>query len=132
MRLDGFLAGYIVHFLVAVGAVWLFSVTWQAGHIMVYSPLHPIQQVKGEKLTQVPALFKRTSPKTATILGFSFLCAALALSIYLGFYFKLNLLYFIPTILMALVALTLATGSCRTRKISPKVSKLSLTLRISC
>lgn len=88
--------------------LYLFSVMWQAGHIMIYSPLHPIQKVKGEKLTQVPALFKRTSPKTASTLGFSFLCAALALSIYVGFYFKLNLLYFIPTILMALVALTLS------------------------
>jgi 4-hydroxybenzoate polyprenyltransferase len=89
-------------------SLWLFSVAWQAGHIMVYSPLHPIQHVKGEKLTQVPALFKRTSPQAATVLGFMFLCVAAALSIYLGFYFDLGLLYIIPTAIMALVALVIS------------------------
>ena len=83
----------------------LFSATWQAGHIMVYSPLHPIQHVKGVKLTQVPAFIKRTSPKTAAILGFSFLCLAFAVSIFLGFYFNLGLLYLLPTALMAIIAL---------------------------
>ncbi len=87
--------------------LWIFSATWQAGHIMVYSPLHPIQHVKGEKLTQVPALFKRTSPQAATVLGFIFLCLAAALGIYLGFYFDLGWLYVIPTAIMALVALVI-------------------------
>jgi 4-hydroxybenzoate polyprenyltransferase len=88
--------------------LWAFSAAWQAGHIMVYSPLHPVQHVKGEKLTQVPALFKRTSPQAATVLGFSFLCLAVAVGIYLGFYFELGLLYLIPTALMALVALAVS------------------------
>jgi 4-hydroxybenzoate polyprenyltransferase len=88
--------------------LWLFSVSWQAGHIMVYSPLHPIQRVKGTKLTQVPAFFKRTSPQTAAILGFMFLCLAAVLSIYLGYYFDLGIIYFIPTALMALVALAIS------------------------
>jgi 4-hydroxybenzoate polyprenyltransferase len=88
--------------------LWLFSATWQAGHIMVYSPLHPIQHVKGVKLTQVPAFFKRTSPQAATILGFVFLCLAAVVSIYLGFYFNLGLLYLIPTALMALFALAIS------------------------
>jgi len=85
--------------------LWAFSLTWQAGHIMVYSPLHPISHVQGVKLTQVPALFKRTSPQAATVLGFIFLCLAAGVSIYLGFYFDLGLLYLIPTALMALLAL---------------------------
>ena len=72
---------------------------------MVYSPLHPIKRVKGVKLTQVPALFKRTSPQAATALGFIFLCLAAVLSIYLGFYFDLGLVYLIPAALMAVVAL---------------------------
>ena len=88
--------------------LWLFSVTWQAGHIMIYSPLHPIQHVKGAKLTQVPAFFKRTSPQAATILGFVFLCLAAVVSIYLGFYFNLGLLYLLPTALMALIALVIS------------------------
>lgn len=88
--------------------LWLFSMAWQAGHIMVYSPLHPIQHVKGAKLTQVPAFIKRTSPQTATILGFGFLCLSAAVSIYLGIYFHLGLLYLLPTGIMALVALVIS------------------------
>jgi 4-hydroxybenzoate polyprenyltransferase len=88
--------------------LWSFSAAWQAGHIMIYSPLHPIQHVKGTKLTQVPAFIKRTSPKTAAILGFLFLCLAVILSIYLGLYFNLGLLYFIPTALMAIPTLVIS------------------------
>jgi 4-hydroxybenzoate polyprenyltransferase len=88
--------------------LWTFSVAWQAGHIMVYSPLHPVQRVKGAKLTQVPAFIKRTSPQAAAVLGFSFLCLAAVLSVYLGLYFHLGLLYLIPTSIMAVVALVIA------------------------
>jgi 4-hydroxybenzoate polyprenyltransferase len=88
--------------------LWGFSAMWQAGHIMIYSPLHPIQHVKGEKLTQVPAFIKRTSPQAATIIGFVFLCLAVATSIYLGFYFDLGLLYLIPTAIMAVIALVIS------------------------
>ncbi len=88
--------------------LWTFSVAWQAGHIMVYSPLHPTRHVQGAKLTQVPAFIKRTSPQAATVLGFVFLCLAAVLSIYLGFYFNLGLLYILPTALMALVALAIS------------------------
>jgi 4-hydroxybenzoate polyprenyltransferase len=88
--------------------LWAFSVAWQAGHIMVYSPLHPIQHVKGVKLTQVPAFIKKTSPQAATIIGFIFLCLAVAIGIYLGFYFDLGLLYILPTTMMALTALAIS------------------------
>ena len=88
--------------------LYLFSAAWQAGHIMVYSPLHPTQHVKGEKLTQVPAFIKRTSPRAAAILGFMFLCLAAVLGIYLGLYFNLGLLYLIPTTLMAIMALAVS------------------------
>jgi protoheme IX farnesyltransferase len=88
--------------------LYLFSALWQAGHIMVYSPLHPVQRVKGVKLTQVPAFIKRTSPQAAAILGFAFLCLAAAAGIYLGFFFHLGLLYLLPTTLMALLALSVS------------------------
>ncbi len=88
--------------------LYLFSAAWQAGHIMIYSPLHPIQHVKGVKLTQVPAFIKRTSPQTATLLGFIFLCLASVASIYLGFFFHLGLLYLLPTALMAVLALAIS------------------------
>jgi 4-hydroxybenzoate polyprenyltransferase len=87
--------------------LWAFSATWQAGHIMVYSPLHPISHVNDKKLTQVPALFKRTSPQAATIIGFIFLCFTAAFGIYLGFYFDLGLLYIIPTAIMAVITLVI-------------------------
>jgi 4-hydroxybenzoate polyprenyltransferase len=88
--------------------LYFFSAAWQAGHIMIYSPLHPVQHIKGTKLTQVPAFIKRTSPQTAAILGFIFLCLAAVLCIYLGFYFNLGLLYFIPTGLIAIPALIIS------------------------
>jgi 4-hydroxybenzoate polyprenyltransferase len=88
--------------------LYLFSATWQAGHIMVYSPLHPVQRVKGVKLTQVPAFIKRTSPQMAAVLGFAFLCLAAAAGIYLGIFFHLGLLYLLPTALMALLALSVS------------------------
>lgn len=75
---------------------------------MVYSPLHPVQHVKGAKLTQVPAFIKRTSPQAATILGFVFLCLAAVISIYLGIFFHLGLLYLLPTGIMALLALAIS------------------------
>jgi len=54
-----------------------FSAVWQAGHIMVYSPLHPIRKVGNKTLTQVPALFITTSPHTASVLGCVFLLVTL-------------------------------------------------------
>jgi protoheme IX farnesyltransferase len=85
--------------------LYLFSIAWQSGHIMIYSPLHPTRKIKGANLTQVPALFFKTSPKTASIIGFWFLCLALALSIFLGFYAHLGLIYQVPVIIMGILAL---------------------------
>jgi 4-hydroxybenzoate polyprenyltransferase len=85
--------------------LYLFSAAWQAGHIMIYSPLHPISHVKGAKLTQVPAFFVRTSPKTATIIGVIFLIITIGLGLFLGFYIDLGLVYLIPVAIMALIAL---------------------------
>lgn len=85
--------------------LYLFSAAWQAGHIMIYSPLHPIRHVKGVKLTQVPAFFITTSPKTATVLGVIFLCISIALGIFLGFFADLGLIYIIPVCIMGIIAL---------------------------
>jgi heme o synthase len=88
--------------------LWLFSAAWQAGHIMVYSPLHPISNIKGVKLTQVPALLVKTSPQTATILGFIFLCVTLGLGIFLGVYGNLGLLYLVPVFIMGIIMLAVS------------------------
>jgi len=85
--------------------LYLFSAAWQAGHIMIYSPLHPIRHVKGAKLTQVPAFFVTTSPQTAIILGVSFLIVSIGLAIFSGFFINLGLVYIIPVAVMGLFAL---------------------------
>ena len=85
--------------------LYLFSAAWQAGHIMIYSPLHPIRHVKGAKLTQVPAFFVTTSPKTAAILGVIFLLITFVIGLFLGFYINLGLIYLIPVAFMGLFAL---------------------------
>jgi 4-hydroxybenzoate polyprenyltransferase len=85
--------------------LYLFSACWQAGHIMVYSPLHPIRKFGGKTLTQVPALFVTTSPRTASVLGFIFLVTTLGMGIYLGIFAGLGLLFLLPFILMGLVTI---------------------------
>jgi 4-hydroxybenzoate polyprenyltransferase len=88
--------------------LYSFSVAWQAGHIMVYSPLHPIRKFKGVNLTQVPALFVKTSPKTAATLGLIFLCITLGLSVFLGIFAGLGLIYIIPICTMGIIMLILS------------------------
>lgn len=85
--------------------LYLFSASWQAGHIMIYSPLHPIRHVKGVKLTQVPAFFVTTSPEAATILGVIFLIITLGIGLFMGFYLNLGLIFLIPVAIMGLFAL---------------------------
>jgi 4-hydroxybenzoate polyprenyltransferase len=87
------------------GVLYIFSASWQAGHIMIYSPLHPVRKFKGSKLTQVPALFVTTSPRTAALLGFIFLVIALGTGIFLGFFADLGLIYLIPVIIMGIFTL---------------------------
>jgi len=85
--------------------LYIFSAAWQAGHIMVYSPLHPIRKVKGINLTQVPALFVKTTPRTAALLGWLFLSVTLVLALFLGYYFRLGWLYSIPVFIMGIALL---------------------------
>ena len=85
--------------------LYLFSIAWQSGHIMIYSPLHPLRKIKGTTLTQVPALFFHTSARVAAAMGFWFLCLAVALGLYLGFYAHLGWIYVVPVALISLPAL---------------------------
>jgi 4-hydroxybenzoate polyprenyltransferase len=88
--------------------LYIFSASWQAGHIMIYSPLHPIQKFKNTALTQVPALFKKTSPRTAALLGFIFLVITLGAGIFLGLFADLGLVYLIPVIIMGIITLSVS------------------------
>jgi 4-hydroxybenzoate polyprenyltransferase len=83
--------------------LYIFSACWQAGHIMVYSPLHPIRKFGGKTLTQVPALFFTTSPQTASILGLIFLVITVGMGIFLGMFAGLGLVFLIPFVLMGMV-----------------------------
>ncbi|HSW58784.1 MAG TPA: UbiA prenyltransferase family protein [Dehalococcoidales bacterium] len=89
-------------------SLYAFSALWQAGHIMIYSPLHPIRQVKGKNLTQVPAFFVTTSPRAATIIGVVFLVLTIALGIFLGFYLNLGLIFLIPVAIMGFFSLVVS------------------------
>jgi 4-hydroxybenzoate polyprenyltransferase len=88
--------------------LYIFSASWQAGHIMVYSPLHPIRKILEKKLTQVPALFVKTSPQVAARLGFVFLGVALATGIFVGFYGHLGPVYLVPVIVMGIFTLIIS------------------------
>lgn len=89
-------------------SLYLFSVAWQAGHIMIYSPLHPIRKKKEMKLTQVPALFFKTSPQTAAVMGFIFLWIALGLGIFLSFFANLGFIYLAAAIIAGAVMLVIS------------------------
>jgi 4-hydroxybenzoate polyprenyltransferase len=88
--------------------LYIFSASWQAGHIMIYSPLHPIRKVKGVKLTQVPAFIVKTTPRTAAVLGWIFLVISLILALYLDYYFRLGWLYIIPVLAIGVAVLVMA------------------------
>jgi 4-hydroxybenzoate polyprenyltransferase len=88
--------------------LYIFSFCWQAGHIMIYSPLHPIRKFGGKTLTQVPAFFVTTSPRTAAVIGLIFLIVTTGLGIYLGFFASLTWVFLVPFIIMALITLWMA------------------------
>ena len=74
---------------------------WQAGHIMVYYPLHVTNDATGKRsLKTPPALFGVPSPKTAVSIGIGFACLTLVLSIVLPLLAPLSYLY------LALVSVT--------------------------
>jgi 4-hydroxybenzoate polyprenyltransferase len=85
--------------------LYIFSIAWQSGHIMIYSPLHPLRKIKGTALTQVPALFFHTSARAAATIGIWCLCLTVALGLYLGLYAHLGWIYVAPVALMSLPAL---------------------------
>ncbi|MDI6704246.1 MAG: UbiA prenyltransferase family protein [bacterium] len=86
--------------------LYLLGLLWQAGHIMVYSPVHPVQKVKEKLRTEVPALFFVPSPKSASILGVVFLFLTWIVSIALYFATNLTYVYLIIAVLSGLMAVS--------------------------
>ncbi len=61
--------------------LYLVTMGWQAGHIMVYSAGHPIEEIDGRMKTEVPAFFFTPSPRVASVMGCVFLALTLGVSI---------------------------------------------------
>lgn len=93
--------------------LFILAVLWQSGHIMVYSPGHPLRKVGGKTKTELPSLFYTPSPHTASVMGLLFLILTVAASIWLYFYLSLGIIYLIMAILGALLVLSAAVNLVR-------------------
>lgn len=72
--------------------LYMLGVVWQAGHIMVYYPLHLTPEDKPETKAP-PALFFKPSPQAAVGIGVVFAFLTLFLSLGLYFFASLNAVY---------------------------------------
>ena len=108
---------------------------WQAGHIMIYSPVHPIRRASGGWRTEVPALFFVPSPRGAAALGVGFLSATLILAVGLFFLAQLSFFYValvlvvaVPTLVSSLAFLRNSSDRDRGLKAFSQVSTFRLVL----
>jgi len=92
--------------------LYLLGVVWQAGHIMVYYPLHITDSDKSG--TKAPsALFFTPSPKVAVGIGVSFICLTLLLSALLPLLAPLGVLYLVLVLAVGIYALSNGIGLLR-------------------
>jgi 4-hydroxybenzoate polyprenyltransferase len=82
--------------------------TWQAAHIMVYMPAHPITVVNGKPRCEKKALLFYPTPKLAAVLGVIFSILLLSEVIALGLIAGLGVIYWI--LAAPITALTLLTA----------------------
>ena len=85
---------------------------WQAAHIMLYSPVHPIRKAGARWRTEVPALFFVPTPRGAAAIGLGFFLVTLALAVTLSFVAQLGIVYLallviisVPTLLTSIAFL---------------------------
>jgi 4-hydroxybenzoate polyprenyltransferase len=88
--------------------LFILAAFWQAGHIMVYSPGHPLRQIGGETKTELPSLFYTPSPYGASVMGVIFLALTAGISIWLYIVFDLGIIYLMMVVAGALLALAAA------------------------
>lgn len=94
--------------LLASGLPWLLyalGFCWQAAHIMLYSPVHPIRKAGARWRTEVPALFFIPTPRGAAALGLGFFLATLALALGLFFVAGLGVVYLAPVVIVSVLTL---------------------------
>jgi len=87
---------------------WVLAVTaiiWQAAHIMVHSPSHPIRTKDGKLTTEKKAFFFYPTPARAAWMGFLFTLVMFVVSVVLFFLVDLGLFYLIIALPMGVVAL---------------------------
>lgn len=88
--------------------LFLLALSWQTGHIMIYSAIHPPKLVGGKLLTESPGLLRKTALETAARVGFTFLGLTLMLSVLLGLLIPLGPIYLV--LVLAGGALALIDG----------------------
>lgn len=72
---------------------------WQAGHIMIYYPLHVTNDAPDKQSVKIPpAFFLVPSSRAAVAIGIGFTCLTLVLSILLPLLFPLSYLYLVLVI----------------------------------
>lgn len=76
--------------------LYFLHLAWQAGHIMVYYPLHIIHEVDIKQKTKIPPAFLfALSDKTAVGIGIGFVCLTFILSLLLPLFASLGYLYIV-------------------------------------
>jgi 4-hydroxybenzoate polyprenyltransferase len=87
---------------------WLLGgivLTWQAAHIMVYSPAHPIRDENGILRCEKKAFFFFPTPKQAAVLGLFFTILLFIESLLLPIALKLGIFYWFLALPAGLLAL---------------------------
>ncbi len=83
--------------------------SWQAGHIMIYYPLHIIHEANGKQKIKIPpAFFFVPSTKTAVSIGVGFVCLTFVLSILLPILAPLGYLYLAVILVAGIYGLSAA------------------------
>jgi 4-hydroxybenzoate polyprenyltransferase len=88
--------------------LYLLHFAWQAGHIMIYYPLHTPPEAADNKTIKLPlAFFFVPSAKTAVSIGIGFVCLTLLLSTLLPLLTPLSYLYLALVLAAGLYGLTI-------------------------
>ncbi|MBI2908733.1 MAG: UbiA prenyltransferase family protein [Chloroflexi bacterium] len=85
--------------------LFLHGLVWQAAHIMVYSPVHPVSKSEGKLRTEKKALFFVPTPRLAAVLGMAFLVLTVAMNVLLPFLTPLGPVYLSVVALSSVFAL---------------------------
>ena len=87
--------------------LYFLHLSWQAGHIMIYYPLHIIPEVTNKQKMKIPpAFFFVPSARTAVGIGIGFVCLTFVLSIILPIFSSLGYLYLAIVLVTGIYGLT--------------------------